>query len=443
MQQLTLLLLVMILPTVAGARDVSGAPLLRLDQALAMAFANNREVMNAGLDVARATDGVEAIKAMRFPELKVGLYESYNFTKEEYTFPAGSLGKIGPIEIPPFEEKIASANKFTTLVTARVALPLSQQYRLALGIDKNEVVEGQASQQLRSTRQRIAKEVKDLYYSILRSEASLSATNASIAYRTALSGLVARNLQQQRALDSDLLSVRTELARAQQRAMSERDDVASQREELNILLGLELETRFRLSPLPDPGMLEINHLGAEVEALAQRPVVKTAILKEKQAELEVKIKQAEYIPEVSVEARYTSPFGSEFIPTNIGTVGLFASWDIWDWGKRSHEISAKKLELQQARNQIREAQDQVRLDVNKKIRSLRQAEANLPVALLAEETALEKLRVTENKYNQQSALIEDVLEAEADLAKAKRDVQEAKLGIWKSRSDLQKAMGEE
>ena len=86
MQQLALLLLVMILPTTAGAQDDSSAPLLTLDQALTMAFANNREVMNAGLDVARANDGVEAIKAMRFPDLRVGVYESYNFTKEEYTF---------------------------------------------------------------------------------------------------------------------------------------------------------------------------------------------------------------------------------------------------------------------------------------------------------------------------------------------------------------------
>ena len=347
------------------------------------------------------------------------------------------------IPIPLVDTKISTTNDFTTLVTASMALPLSQQYQLALGIDQREVIEGQAAEQLRSTRQRIAKDVKDLYYSILRSEASLAATEASIAYRRALAGLVSRNLEQQRALDSDLLSVRTELARAEQRAMTERDSVASQKEELNMLLGREIETAFRVSPMPNPALLEISQRGAEVEALAQRPVVKSAKLKEKQAELEVRIKKAEYIPDVSMEVRYTSPFGSEFVPTNIGTVGLFASWDIWDWGKRSHEVSAKNLELRKARNDGREAQDQVRLDVNQKVRSLRQAEANVPVALLEEETALEKLRVVENKYEQQSALIEDVLGAEADLAKARRDVEDAKLGVWTSWSDLHKALGEE
>jgi len=443
MQQLVLVLLMMVLPLSAGGQDRPIAPLLTLDEALARAFAHNRDIQNAGLDVARASDGVAAIKALRLPQLNVGVYESYHFTNEDFTFEEGSLGSFGPIEVPPTTTKISSTNDFTTLVTASVALPLSQQYRLGLGVDQKEVVEGQANEQLRSTRQRIAKNVKDLYYSILRTEASLGATEASIAYRTALAGLVSRNLQQQRALNSDLLSVRTELARAEQRAMAERDSLASQREEMNILIGREIETPFRVSPMPNPALLEVNQLGAEVEALAQRPMVKAAKLKVKQAELEVRIKKAEYIPDVSMEVRYTSPFGSEFVPTNIGTVGLFASWDIWDWGKRSHEVSAKNLELRKARNDVREAQDQVRLDVNKKIRSLRQAEASVPVALLEEETALEKLRVVENKYEQQSALIEDVLEAEADVAKAKRDVEDAKLGVWTSWSDLHKAMGEE
>jgi outer membrane protein TolC len=447
MQRVFLVLVMMALPMIAGAQGDLDAPLLTLDEALGRAFGHNRDVKNAGLDVAKAANGVAVIKAMRLPQIDVGVYESYNFTNEDFTFSEGSLGSVtvagNTFELPPIETKIASANDFTTLVTASMVLPLSQQYRLALGVDKHEVVEGQATQQLRSTRQRIAKDVKDLYYSILRSEASLAATEASIAYRRALAGLVSRNVEQQRALDSDLLSVRTELARAEQRALFERDSLASQREEMNILLGREIETRFRVSPMPDPALLEINQLGAEVEALAQRPIVKNAKLREKQAELEVKIKKAEYIPEVSVEVRYTSPFGSEFVPQNIGTVGLFASWDIWDWGKRSHEVAAKNVELRKARNEIREAQDQVRLDVNRKIRSLRQAEAGVPVALLAEEAAREKLRIVENKYRQESALVEDVLEAEADLAKARRDVEGAKLGVWTSQSDLEKAMGEE
>lgn len=198
-----------------------------------------------------------------------------------------------------------------------------------------------------------------------------------------------------------------------------------------------------MSTLPGAQPTSVDVYAAEAEALAQRPIIHNAKLKAQHAELGVKIKEAEYIPDVSVEVRYTSPFSAEFVPQNLGTVGLFASWDVWNWGKRGHEVAAKNLALQQAKNQIREAEANVRLDVNRKVRSLQQAEARIPVADLAQETAREKLRVSENKYHQQAALMEDVLKAEADLAKSKRDVEEAKLGAWKGRTDLKKAMGEE
>lgn len=431
-------------PAVADTGWEPEAPVLMLDEAVTLALENNRGVKNAGLEVAKAADDVAAMKALRLPQIDVGVYESYHLTNESYTFPEGAFGDyegIGPI--PSQETKIDSVRDFTTLVTARVALPVSQQYRLGLGVEQREVAENMATQQLRAKRQGIAKDVKDLYFSILRSEASLAATKASVKYLSGLEGVVSRYVQEKRAIRSDLLEVQTQLARARQRELTERDSIADQREQMNILLGREIDVPFRLSPLPGPAKQAVDPLAAEADALAQRPVIKDAKLKQEHAELGVEIKRSEYIPDVSVEVRYTSPFGADFVPKNLGTVGVFASWDVWDWGKRSHEIAAKNLALEQARNQVREAQDKVRADVNQKVRALRQSEAQIPVADLAAETAREKLRVSENKYHQQSALMEDVLRAESDLARARRDVEEAKLGVWKSWTDLQKAMGEE
>ena len=422
----------------------SGPPLMTLDDAVDLALGQNRKVKNAGLEVARAADGVAAFRALRFPQINVGVYESYNLTNEPFTFPEGSLGEVPGIgEIPTTETQIDSAQDFTTLVTARVALPVSQQYSLGLGVEQREVAEDRATQQLRSTRQSTAKNVRDLYYGLLRNQATLAATEASITYLSSLSGLVERNVTQQRALESDSLSVRTELARAQQHALSEHNEIANQREEMNLLLGRDIDTPFRLSELPNARASDLDTDSAESLALAQRPAIRDAELQQKDAELGVKIKKAEYLPELSVEVRYTSPFGAKFVPKNLASVGLSARWHVWDWGKRSHEVAAKQLELKQAENQVREAQDQVRLEVNRKLRALRQAEAQIPVAQLAAKTSREKLRVVDNKYRQSTALIEDVLKAQADLAQSRRDVEEAKLGVWKGWADLQKALGED
>lgn len=423
---------------------------LMIDQAVKLALKNNRGILNAELGVEKATDGLDAMKTKRLPQLKVGVFESYHITDEAFTLSEGEIGEYplptppgGEIDIPPSALEIATVDDFTTLVTASVALPLSQQYPIGLGIQQHQLAENMADQQLRSKRQSTVKRVKDLYYSILRTEASLAATLANVEYLDALAENVARNVEQQRVLLSDSLSTQTEVARARQRAMSEEDSIASQHEQMNLLLGRDIETPFWLSLVPDPEDFSVDPLQAERTALAQRPSVQMAKLKEQHAKLDVKIKKWEYIPDLSIEVRYTSQFGSKFIPENLASVGLFASWDVWDWGRRSHEISAKNVELRQAKIQIREAEARVRIDVNNKIRSLRQAEARVPISRLAADAAEEKLRVARNKYAEQSILIDDLLRASSDLASARRDVEDAKLGVWMSWTDLLKAMGEE
>jgi len=416
--------------------------LLSLDEALQLALKNNRGVVNAALGVKKASEGVGALKSERLPQLKVGVFEAYNLTDQAFTLSPGEITTT-PIEIPTEETRIATVKDFSTLITASVALPISQQYKIGLGIEQRELFEAVANQQFRLQRQGVAKNVRDLYYSILRTQASLAATKSSVEYLQALSGNIDKNVELKRVLASDGLQAQTELARARQRARVEEDSIESQHEQMNLLLGRPISTPFRLSLIPDPVDFNIDPARAESVALAQRPNVQVAKLKEQSTELDIRLKKWEYIPELSMELRYSTQFGSEFIPKDLASVGLFASWDIWDWGKRSHEISAKKVELRQAQNQIREAEARVRIDVNEKIRSLGQAEDRVPVSRMAAAAAEEKLRVAQNQYAEQAILIEDLLRASADVAQARRGVEDAKLAVWMSWTDLMKAMGEE
>ena len=431
-------------------RLVEGGAVLSLEEALRLALKNNRGVVNAALGVEKASEEIGSIKAKRLPQLKVAVFEAYNITDSAFTLDPGDIGEYpnplpggANIPIPPEEIRIPTVKDFSTLITASVAVPISQQYKIGLGVEERELSEAVANQQFRSQRMGIAKNVRDLYYSILRTEASLAATRANIEYLGALSETVSKNVEEKRALASDGLQAQAELARSQQRAMAEEDSIATQHEQLNLLLGRAISTPFRLSLVPEPAEYDIDPDRAEALALAQRPTIQVAKLQEQSVAIEVKLKKWEYIPELSAELRYSTQFGSEFIPQNMASVGILASWDIWDWGARSHEISAKKVELRQAQNRIREAEARVRVDVNQKVRSLRQSEARVPVARLAAEAAEEKLRVAQNQYEEQAILIEDLLQASAGVVKARRDVEDAKLAVWVSWTDLKKAMGEE
>ena len=83
------------------------------------------------------------------------------------------------------------------------------------------------------------------------------------------------------------------------------------------------------------------------------------------------------------------------------------------------------------------------IDVNDKYRGLRQSRTQLRVARLAQETAIESLRVTKNKYAVQNVLLKDVLQGQVSLEQSNSDYQQALLSFWNSRADFERALGED
>lgn len=63
-------------------------------------------------------------------------------------------------------------------------------------------------------------------------------------------------------------------------------------------------------------------------------------------------------------------FGTEFIPDEEAVLALKMKWDIYDWGKKSQELSKKNFAIQQSRNQINETKARIVIEVNERYRQL-------------------------------------------------------------------------
>ncbi len=96
-----------------------------------------------------------------------------------------------------------------------------------------------------------------------------------------------------------------------------------------------------------------------------------------------------------------------------------------------------------AEGTILDAVTTVLLDVNEKYRQLRQSRTQLRVARLAQETAIESLRVSRNKYAVQNVLLKDVLQGQVNLEQSNSEYQQALLSFWNARADFERALGED
>src|SRR5262249_9278464 len=140
---------------------------------------------------------------------------------------------------------------------------------------------------------------------------------------------------------------------------------------------------------------------------------------------------------------YLSPLSVDLLPKNIATVGLLLTWDVFDWGRKKQEAAEKGKTVAQARTTVSDTENKIMLEVRSRLRTVQEKAALLHVNQLAQETAKEKLRLAMDKYTQQTALLREVLQAQADLAEANAKYQEGLLSLWTARADFERALGEE
>lgn len=416
---------------------------LTLPEALGIALSNNPSVENAGLSVEKVGDELAAERTRQYPSFRTSVRESRNFTDEEFTIDQGQLGTVDGEPIPPRNVELETKESFTTLFEVEVRQPLLQLYGIGLTLDRLKVDQQIAGQRLRSTRQDVALEVKREYYEILKTQSELEATEESVSFYVSLVDTLTNKVRERTALEYELLEAEARLARARHTAFKERNTLASGKERLNDLMGRDITTPFTVSPVPVVVPVLLDPEGATAQALAQRPETKEARLQLERAEYQLSSKEAEYIPDLDLTANYSNTLNTSFIPDEIFFVGVVLRWEFFDWGRKQREMEKALKSIAQAKNDIRKADHKVTAEVNDRIRKLQNAQSLVEVTELSQQAAREKLRVTFNRYNEEAVLLDDLLEAESELARANSDANKATLSVWSAVAELEKALGEE
>lgn len=414
---------------------------LTLEQAIALAAQTNRQVTTARLELDKAEEQIAAAKTHRLPVFSLSVLGSQRLVPMTFEFSHATDPDGNPIANA--DNTYTVDPQFMTFIKAQAAQPISQLYQIGLGIQQAEVNRDIAREQLRQENQAVADSVKTAFYQLLQIQSAMDAVQEEIGFYAEFERLVGEFVKQQTALPAELMDIQARLAQSRFDADKLADNLATQKEALNDLMGRDIRTDFRVEPIPEPAPLEAELEPARARALEQRPEMREARMRVQLAELDRRIKKSEYIPEVYVSMDYSSTVNLEFLPRNMWSLGVLLQWDIYDWGRKKHELGQKMLAEKQAAEALRETEAQVLRDVGDKFRKLRQARAQVGVCRLAEAASREKLRNTRDSYAQQAALLKDVLQAQSSLADAENSYRQAVLEIWTAKANFEKAMGEE
>ena len=417
---------------------------LTLDEAISIAQANNRQVKNAILTAGIDEEQIAQAHTYRFPSMNVYALGSQLLTPVDFTFQKGAFGNfpgIGPV--PATNTKIHTPLRPTFYGLMQFSQPLSQQYKIGLNIRQAKLAKLADEQKLRGQRQSVINQVKKAYYAILQTQSSLAASEENLKFDRELERTTDQLVTEKAALKSESMSVKARIAQEQYNNLTLRDSLASQKEQLNSLLGRDIRTDFSVVEVPEVTGTEGNLEEARAKALSARPELREGRLRLQQAELNRRITKTEYIPDVSLTINNLSLANVNTLPSNVASAGVLITWNPMDWGRRKHELAEASKQIEQSRNSLNDAEAQILVEVATKFRKLAESRALLTSAKLQLEAEREKLRVLMNQYEQKVTLSKDVLQQQSSVESAISQNSQALLSFWAAKADFEKSLGEE
>jgi outer membrane protein len=428
----------------APAAAPRAAERLTLAAAIRMAVEQNVELQSAELQIEKADAALATARSRRLPTFDAEISASQLLSPVEFSFPKGAFGTFpGTGPIPDADTTVTMARRPIVYASTQVAQPLTQLLRINLGVKSAAVGRELERERVRSARLSVTNAVKRLYYALLQTRSALDALDADLTFSRELVRTMEVRLTERVVLPADTMDVKLRLAQHELTRTTTRNALASQKEQLNRLLGRDIATEFEVEAVPAASLLEMNPVVARAQAMDLRSDIRQARLTLKQAELDVRVSQAGRIPDVSLAVSYTANANMDVVPRNLASAGVQVKWEPFDWGRRRREVSSKAHTVTQARLAVRDAEDKAAIEVNTRLRAIAEARGQLELASLSQGVAREKLRVKHNQFAQQAALLPDVLHLRAEVEDANDRYQQALLAFWMAKADFEHAVGEE
>jgi outer membrane protein TolC len=278
---------------------------------------------------------------------------------------------------------------------------------------------------------------------VVENQNVIEATQASIKQYEELDRITLQYVSEKVALQSDSLEVKAKLAEERLQLLQAEDKLQSAKETLNNLLGRDITLDFRATEDKELAPIEQDLKAAQAMALTQNPKVKEAEIKIEQADTVRRLAKSEYLPDLGASFHYISPFGVNFLPTNVMGIGFELNWEPFDWGRRRDEVNEKTLAVEQSKLNFDDTKSNILINLNQQFRSLQEARMAVDVAGAQQEATHEKLREVTYKYEQKTALLRDVLQQQSAVEKSNADYNEAIATFWTAKANFQKALGAE
>jgi outer membrane protein TolC len=389
------------------APPAAGPPVRRLtlEEARALALANNKSLELARLNVAEKEHATSAAGRDYLPKV-LGSVDWFHFDSALGNVVVTAPGRFGILPTGATLVNSAVLNQNSTLSTVFAAQPITKLIAVNAAVKIARADENAAKAQLDKGTRDLLSGVTQAYEGLLGALRIQAALDVQVR-------LLEQLLQLKPAPE-----LRVGLVEARQGLLQVRGQVQELTATLNSLLDLPACTVLEpVDPLPPELPVHCATEAAQL-ALAHNPEVREAEQSVAKAEAALQVARMAYLPDVNVLGGWANQTAASYIEPNIAYFGMTGSYTFWDWGKRRELVRDRHALIAVARQNLAVVADKVQQDAWKAYNAFEQArEANR----LAGEM------VQARKEAEKGATGAAALQAKAETSKAELEAMKAEI----------------
>ena len=402
----------------APSATTSGGPGLTLEEAKSLAFRLN-PLLGQSLAAVETAAGNEEIAYSGFLPTLQGNY-SYQAFSSDVGF-AGTRDRFPVLPVRGFGP--GTQDFHVTELQLRWAV--FQFGRQVAKHDQSVLREEVARLQVDRAKQSVEFDVDQAYFRALEARSSLVIAEQALTRAEAVLG-DARNQENRGVLTAeDVLRAEVQVAEVRQLLTRARSAVRVTVAGLNRAIGLNVSAPTEVVDRREEPAVTLTLADSLGLALASRREIAVVRKGLADAELDVKVARADYLPTLSIQSAVSNVTGTGVQNADVLAGGAFATLDVYTGGKRRGQMRAAHAAVWRAAAQAKQVVDGVAYEVHYAHAAVDDARESVAQARTTVAHARENLRLVDNRYKAGDAQPTDVIDAQTTQTRAEQDLNAA------------------
>ncbi|WP_281321816.1 TolC family protein [Flavobacterium aestivum] len=419
---------------VGFSQNDDGARIIKLDEVIQLGIQNNNQLKIANTDVATANENLNQSHIAKAPI--IGLNMGYNYIGNPKIFEG-------------FYEKSTTVDYFNHQGSASVftSMPLYYGGGINSQIDKQQLIVSMQESVAKMTETEIKQAITTQFFALEKLYKQIEITKQNIVNTDLRIKQLNSRVANGQNLKSDLLRTELQKSNFEVAVFRSSNSIELISNYLDILTGLPTNTK--LKPVLDGILIpkaEVNLEESLNDAYQNRYEIKRSEINVKIAESSLDITNSGFKPFVNANLLFNTQYPAQW-PNysdnilNYWAAGISLSWDVSSFYNLKHKVNADQLQIDKSNIALEATKDVINQDVKAAYVRFMESVRNITTFKKDVDLALSNYKIVKSRYDNDFALISDIVDAELQLNEAKISLNNANIDAIIQYYSLQYAMG--